>query len=372
MERTGIADLPLHHGKAPKWLFQRMVKLSRSIVTLMRREYGTSGFLHKISDPYWFNALGCVLGYDWHSSGLTTVTMGALKEALAQTDLGIVVCGGKGRASKKTLEELEKVGLKFNLSQQEVERLKYCSRMVAKVDNALVQDNYQLYHHSFILAENGEWAVIQQGLNSSTRFARRYHWLSTKFRTFVDEPHTAIVGRREKFVIDLTAKRSEEARKCSVDLVRDNPEHLRKYLKGQLLLSEFTNKMKWLKLPKEHRFQLSDLDERVIKNLKLAYELQPEDYEELVSIRGIGSKCIRALALVSNLIYGAELSYEDPCKFSFAHGGKDGIPYPVDRKTYDFSIRFLEDAIRQSELNNFEKLSALKRLSKLLQPPSNS
>lgn len=345
-----------------------MVKLGRSIVALMVKEYGTRGFLEKISDPFWFNALGCVLGYDWHSSGLSTVTMGALKEALAEADLGILICGGKGKASRKTLEELEDVGLKFHFSVEEVERLKYCSRMAAKVDNALVQDNYQLYHHSFILAENGEWAVVQQGLNPSTRFARRYHWISTKLRSFVNEPHTAIVGRKERFVIDLTAKRSEDTRKCSVDLVKDDPEHLRKYLNGQVLLSEFTNKVKWLRLPREHRFQLSDLDDRVIKNLKLAYELQPNDYEELVSIRGIGPKCIRALALISNLIYGTELSYEDPCKFSFAHGGKDGVPYPVDKKTYDFSIKFLEDAIKQSELNNFEKLSALKKLSKLIQP----
>lgn len=373
MERVGIAELPLHYGKAPRWLFQRMVRLSKSIATLAIREYGESGFLERLADPFWLNAFGCALGYDWHSSGLTTVALGALKEALSKSELGIFVCGGKGKASKMTLEEIERICDSLNFPQVEVEKLKYSSRIVAKVDNSVVQDGYNLYHHSFIFSKDGEWVVVQQGMNPTNRFARRYHWISKNLRSFVVEPHAAIIGKKEDFVLDMSAKESEEARKCSVDLVKDNPEHLKKYLRDvkQKSLSEFLGikspRCKELRLPEKHDFTMLELDERVIKSLKVAYELQPSNYEELVAIKGIGPKCIRALALISNLIYGAEISYRDPCKFSFAHGGKDGVPYPVDIKTYESSIKFLEDAIKQTELNNFEKINALKRLSKLIE-----
>ena len=373
MERVGVAELPLHYGRAPKWLFQRMVKLGKSITTLIVNEYGKGEFLERLADPFWLNALGCALGYDWHSSGLTTVVLGALKEALARADLGIVVCGGKGKTSRKTPEEIERASEILSFRSEEIERLKYCSKIAAKIDNAVVQDGYTLYHHAFIVSEDGEWVVVQQGMNQLNRFARRYHWLSKKIKNLVVEPHSAIVGKKEDVVLDLTARESEDTRKCSVDLVKDNPEHLRKYLRDirQKSLWEFSKdsdiQLKFLRLPREHDFSLQDLDDRVIKSLKLAYELQPQDFEELVSIKGIGPKCIRALALISNLIYGTEVSYRDPCKFSFAHGGKDGVPYPVDLKTYDHSIKFLEDAIKQTELSNFEKVRALKRLSELVE-----
>jgi len=352
--RTGIADLPLHWGNCPKWLFGRMVKLSKAVVQLTVEEYGKREFLKRVSNPFWFQALGCALGYDWHSSGLTTTTTAALKEALNQLDIGLAVLGGKGKASRKTPEEIESIGDKFSLSTKRIEELKHASRMAAKVDNSVVQDGYTLYHHAFFVSENGEWAVVQQGMNTATHYARRYHWLSEAVSSFVVEPHTAIVGKKEESVLDLTSRENEEVRKASVDLAKENPANLRKYFSSPFSL------WRYFRMPPEHTFDTS-----AYEKLVALHEFKPENYEELVAFQGVGPKTLRALALLSQLIYGSEISWKDPCKYTFAHGGKDGIPYPVDKQLYDESIKNLEEIIRESSLEQKEKKEALKRLSRL-------
>ena len=327
-----------------------MVELSREIVKVIVLEYSQEELLRRISNPYWFQGFGCVLGFDWHSSGLTTTTCGALKEALKDNDLGIYVCGGKGKTSRRTLSEIEK----STLRDSKIEELKRASRLSAKVDSSMVQDSYQLYHHTFIFTEKGEWTVVQQGMNPDTRYARRYHWLSMNLKEFVEEPHTAICCDQKSETLDLTSSLSRETRSVSLDLVRDDPEHLRKYLGKNLL--RFT-------MPRRHRILDVDISERGFRILKMAHEYQPQDYEELVSIPGIGPKTLRALALISDLIYGAKPSWEDPVKYSYAHGGKDGIPYPVNKSLYDRSIKFLREVVEQAEMGKKEKMNALRRLS---------
>jgi hypothetical protein len=355
--RTGVADLPLHHGKCPPWLFGRMKSLGRAVSEIIICEYGKDEFLRRLSDPFFFQSFICVSGMDWHSSGGTTILTGALKEAKLE-DFGIAVLGGKGKASRKTPEEVEKLSEIFPLSTKELEKLKYASRMSAKVDNNLIQDGYTLYHHSFIVSEDGKWAVIQQGLSDVKQYARRYHWLSENVKSFVVEPHVAICCDITGKALNMVAKESEEARKCSVDLVKDNPVHLKKYFAP----GRTTNIFKFLSMPPHH-----SIDLKSYKTLMLAYETQPRNYEELIAIKGIGAKTVRALALLSQLIFGVEASWKDPVKFSFAHGGKDGYPYPVHKPTYDKSIEILETAIRQTKLNDRTKLDAIKRLGSLLQ-----
>jgi len=353
--RTGFADLPLHYGTCPRWLFERMVKLSRAVSEIIIHEYGKDEFLIRISDPFFFQSFACAIGFDWHSSGSSTTTLGALKTANLE-DFGISVLGGKGKASRKTPKEIEKLSEIFSLSTTEIERLKYASKMSAKVDNTVLQDGFNLYHHSFIVSKDGKWATIQQGMRPDIQYARRYHWLSKKVKSFVNEPHLAICcdvkGNR---VLNMTAKESEEARKASVDLVKDNPIHLRKYF---LSPTKSHRLFKYLHMPSQHEIELKNY-----KPLTQAYELQPKNYEELIATKGIGPKTVRALALLSQLIFGAELSWKDPCKFSFAHGGKDGYPYPVNRKTYDSSIQILSDAIKNAQLGNREEIEAIKRLN---------
>ncbi|MEW6328991.1 MAG: DUF763 domain-containing protein [Candidatus Micrarchaeota archaeon] len=351
MKRTGSADLPLHYGKAPRWLFERMVLLSREIGSALVYEYGQREFLRRVSDPCWFQALSCVLGFDWHSSGTTTTTCAALKLALGREELGIAVAGGKGKTSKRAPEEIEKIGEGFSLSDAKIAELRRSSILSAKVDNACVQDSYQLYHHCFFLSEKGEWAVVQQGMNDN--YARRYHWLSEGVESFVSEPHSGICTQRfEERVLDLTARASEETRKASLDLVRDGPEKIGKYVKpaGQMLLNEYASEN--LILPSHHPVLDVDIGARGMEILRRAYELQPANYEELVALRGMGPKKLRALALISDLLYGTKPSWNDPAKFSFAHGGKDGFPYPVDRETYDSSIAMLKDAVMGAKIGD--------------------
>ncbi len=368
MKRVGIAELPLHGGKCPPWLFSRMKQLGGAISEIIVQEYGKRELLRRLADPFFFQALGCVLGYDWHSSGLSTVTMGALKEAIKPEELGLAVCGGKGRVSKRTPNEIQKFAEIFSLSSKKVEELVRASRMAAKVDNACVQDGYQLYHHSFVLSEDGDWVVVQQGMHE--RLARRYHWLSEGIRSFVEEPHSGIAGeRREEVVLDMTARESEECRKISVDLVRDDPKRLLPHLREveQRSLDDYIERspqVAKLVMPTSHL--ITELTERTMVALQRAYEIQPQNYEELVAIRGIGPKAVRALALVSDLIYGKPPSWRDPQKYSFAHGGKDGIPYPVDRKTYQKTIEILESATQAAKVGQKEKLDAVKRLHEFL------
>ncbi|AGB04242.1 hypothetical protein AciM339_0352 [Aciduliprofundum sp. MAR08-339] len=361
MERSGFANLPLHPGHAPRWLFGRMVNLSKEIVSIIALEYGTEEVLRRFADPYWFQAFSCVIGFDWHSSGTTTVTMGALKQALRVED-GLVVVGGKGRISRSTPLEIEKFGYEMGLSSQKIEEIKYASKMAAKVDNTVLQDGYPLYHHTMLLDEHGNWVVIQQGMNSKKKYARRYHWLHG-INSYVNEPRTGIIADSiEAQVLDMSARVSEEARKISVDVVRDNPKKIRNMIadastKGQKTLDEFSN-VKVLTMPWHINWN----------TLFKAYEIQPKNYEELIGIKGIGPSTVRALAYIAEIIYGAEVSWKDPVKYSFALGGKDGVPKPVDRKTYDNSIEILQMSIEEASLGRKEKLEMLRRLRRFVPP----
>ena len=365
---VGVAELPLHPGRCPPWLFSRMKRLGGAIAELIVNEYGRREFLRRMSDPFFFQAFGCTLGFDWHSSGLTTTVCGALKEAMRPEELGIAVCGGKGKASKQTQGEIQELADVLSLSSQKVESLKYASRMVAKVDNSCLQDGYQLYHHSFMLSEDGDWTVVQQGMQG--RLARRYHWLSDGVHSFVEEPHSGIASdRHEQSVLDMTAHESEEARRASLELVRDDPGRLTALVQQaeQASMDEylpFRCQARTLVMPTQHA--IFGLSERTMVALRRAYELQPESYEELVAIRGIGPKAVRALALVSDLVYGAAPSWKDPAKYSFAHGGKDGIPYPVDRRTYQKTIEIIESATLEAKVGQKEKMDAIRRLHEFL------
>jgi len=355
--RTGTAHLPLHGGKAPRWLFTRMVLLSREIVRVIVEEYGPGEVLARVSDPYWFQALGCVLGFDWHSSGVTTTTTGALKEAVREraADLGLFVAGGKGAASRKTPSEIIAYGEHHSIAAP-ADRLVYASKLSAKVDNTAVQDGYQLYHHTFFFTQSGDWAVVQQGMNEANGWARRYHWLSTGVEDFVNEPHAAICSeRRGQLVLNMVASESEESRKASALLAAEPPDKLARELR----------RARELELPARHHIITADIrPESFERTLAKAYENPPADFEALLGTQGVGPKTIRALALIADLLYGAKPSLRDPATFSFAHGGKDGIPYPVDRPTYDKSIEVLRQAVDRAKLNDREKLAALKRLAR--------
>ncbi|SHJ05492.1 hypothetical protein SAMN02745219_01646 [Desulfofundulus thermosubterraneus DSM 16057] len=356
--RTGTANLPLHGGKCPPWLFERMVKMSRALIEVMVVESGPDGILARLADPFWFQALGCVLGFDWHSSGLTTTVCGALKEALRDRagQLGLFVAGGKGKTSRQTPGEILAIGEKFPLA-RDPQELVFASKMAAKVDNAAVQDGYQLYHHTFFFTSSGQWAIIQQGMNETTRWARRYHWLSTTVKDFVCEPHTAVCCDYRGETLNLVALESDPARKVIAELAREKPENL---LRDLTRLQQDA-----LNLPARHRVELADLNPaRLHRVLLKSYERQPENFAALVVTEGVGPKALRALSLLSELAYGTPPSFRDPARFSFAHGGKDGHPYPVDRATYDHSIAFLEKALAESRLGRQEKIEAFRRLGR--------
>lgn len=376
--KRGVANLPLHGGHAPRWLFSRMVKLSRGILDVILYEYDSDEFLRRISDPHWFQAFSCVIGFDWHSSGTTTTTCGALKLAIDPQEHGIMIAGGKGKNSRKTPLEIEEISESFSLSTKKINELIYSSKISAKIDNSCIQDGYNLYHHSFLFTENGNWAVVQQGLNSGNRYARRYHWLSESIDKVIEEPHNGICCDESKDnTLNMTSNESNEARKASVDLICDNPDHLKPYFrrKSQTLLSDFfditresnvSKNFKEMKMPAHHPVLDMDMNEQEFKVLERAYELQPANYEELISLEGIGPKKIRALALISDLVYGAEPSWRDPVKYSFTHGGKDGYPYPVDRKVYDHSIYTLKEALDEAKLDKKDKYNAVKRLESFI------
>ncbi|MGB9748491.1 MAG: DUF763 domain-containing protein [Candidatus Woesearchaeota archaeon] len=377
MQRTGVVNLPLHPGKCPKWLFPRMARLGKEITAFIVFEFGQEEFLSRIANPFFFQSLGCILGFDWHSSGLTTTVTAALKKSINEhsQELGLFCAGGKGSASKKTLEDIETAVENFNLSSKKEQELKKASRLSAKVDNSMVQDGFQLYHHSFFISENGSWSVVQQGLNENSLYARRYHWLSFKVESFVEEPHSGIHSKiLLENVMDLTSKESRENRAVSLDLARENPFHLKgifnRFFENQKTLGDFSSK-------EESRLRSSlrcgftmqsnhlipKMIEKDYETLKRVYEIQPKDYESFLMIKGIGPKTIRALALISQLVYGAETSWQDPAKFSYAHGGKDKIPYPVDKEMMDDNTKLLREALKQAKLGDFEKRDALRRLS---------
>ncbi|RKY38628.1 MAG: DUF763 domain-containing protein [Candidatus Omnitrophota bacterium] len=354
--RVGVADLPLHYGKTPAWLFSRMELLAGEIITVIVKEYSAQEFLRRLADPFWFQAFGCCLGFDWHSSGLTTTVCAAIKSALKDRgkELGIFVAGGKGKTSRQTPQEIAEIGEKSWVDSPE--QLIYASRLSAKVDNNALQDGYQLYHHSFFFTSEGKWAVVQQGMYE--HWARRYHWLSEKIESFVCEPHSAIYSQRKARVLNMVAKESEEVRKASVYLACQKPEKVVKEIKH----------LERLTLPSKHSLSLFDIQPQNLSRVLLStYERQPQNFEELLGIEGVGAKTVRALSLISELIYGTKVSTRDPARFSFAHGGKDGYPYKVERRIYDNSINFLREAILQAKLGHPEKLKAMKRLSKMSQ-----
>lgn len=359
MHRTGVAELPLHPGRAPRWLFTRMVALARGIAGVMVEEKGPVELLLRLSDPFWFQSLSCVLGFDWHSSGTTTVTCGALKEALKDGQLGIVATGGKGAASRKTPGEIAGWSRRFDTDGA---RLEYSSRMAAKVDSAAVQSGHPLYHHAFFFDESGDWSVVQQGLHPERGTARRYHWCSSSVVSFVEEPHSAILGAvQSSTVLDMTARASEQCRKVSVEIANDGPTHLRGMVlevgPGQSTLHDFGDAgPRFLKMPRDINWDA----------MRAIYERQPQNYEALLAVPGAGPATVRALALISELLYGEPPSWRDPVRYSFAVGGKDGVPFPVDRRAMDEAAAFLRDGVERARVGDRERMRALQRLGALL------
>ena len=354
---TGYASLPLHGGKAPAWLFGRMVKLSREIIVYMSSEFGTREVLRRLSDPYWFQAFGCVLGFDWHSSGVTTTVCGAVKEGLKDVDreLGFFAAGGKGRTSRRTPHEIAEWCDRLGRDPQP---LVYASRTAAKVDSAAVQDGYQLYHHVFFFTAAGEWCVVQQGMSDQTRMARRYHWLSEQVESFVDEPHAAVCCDSRSDTLNLVAHENDAVRSASAVLAAQPPAVTLKALERLPLTPMLT-------MPRRHTL-LPELDvappylERILVK---TYERAPDSFESLLGIEGVGPKTLRALALASELVHGTPATLRDPARFSFAHGGKDGTPFPVDKLTYDTTIEILNKAINRASIDRSEKVKAFQRLA---------
>jgi len=365
--RRRIANLPLHGGRAPTWLFQRMHRLAGAITQLIVEDRGPAEMLNRLADPFWFQAFGCVLGFDWHSSGLTTVTCGALKEAYRRMGphLGIHVAGGKGGTSRKTPDQIARVADQRSL---QGDKLIYASKMSAKVDSAAVQDGYQIYSHHFFYNDDNDWCVVQQGMNDANGYARRYHWLGDTVDDFVREPHNAVASppADEATMLNMVADQAEPSRNASAELTRMIPDRL---------LSEISTG-ETLFMPAHHPVKPADINpHRLRKILLVTYEKQPADFEGLLGIAGVGPKTIRSLALITELIYGIQVcrndltrrwSPSDPPTFSYAHGGKDGHPFPVDRETYDRSIALLESAVRRAKFDPAGKDRALYRLSQWL------
>jgi hypothetical protein len=372
-----LATLPLHGGKAPSWLTVRMRKLAKEIADIMIEEYGTTTFIERLSDPYWFQAFGCVLAYDWHSSGVTTVVTGILKTAITPEEHGIAVCGGKGKTSRKTPGDIAAAGEKFGFSEETIKALTYSSKMAAKVDNTAIQAGYQLYHHAFLVTRDEKWAVIQQGMSDLDSSARRYHWLSENVTDFVVEPENAIVGDlKRQAALNMVAKTSEGARRASVDLAKEPTRKLMNLIQTAAKPINQTSLQNWMP-------QTDDPWQQTLNTLNMprninwdtmsrVYEFQPRNYEELLSVKGVGPATVRGLALVAELIYGEKPSWDDPVKFSFGFGGKDGVPYPVDRKAMDESIQILKQSVTEAKIGEKEKLRSLEKLRRFVPENANS
>ncbi len=347
--------MPLHGGKAPPWLFSRMAKLAREVVTLLVADYGGKEVVRRFADPFWFQAFGCLLGFDWHSSGVTTTVTGAVKEALKDSapELGLFVAGGKGRVSRRTPQEVEAAA---DLGGFDPAPLVYASRMSAKVDSTALQDGYQLYHHVIIFTPQGHWAVVQQGMNVTNRYARRYHWLSEGLSSFVEEPHKAVCAMARGRALNMVARESCQARRGVVTLVEEY--HV------QALVKEM-KKIQVLEMPSRHHILMRDIDvDRLKRGLEEARRRLPRHFQELLETPGLGPKTLRALALTAEVLYGTPVSFRDPARFSFAHGGKDGHPYPVDRSLYDQTIEMLRQVVRRASLSPLEKERAHERLNR--------
>lgn len=354
MKRSGSADLPLHYGYVPPWLAERMAKLGLAIVETIAMEFSPSEVIGKLANPFWFQSFGAVMGMDWHSSGVTTSVLGALKRSVNphSRELGIYICGGKGKNSTKTPDELLAVGNSTGLNGSE---LAHFSKLAAKVDSAAIQDGFQLYQHNFIVNAQGEWCVIQQGMDTVTRTARRYHWYSKDLQSFVNEPHTFIYGPNQGEILNLTAGDAAGAREKSLVIANEHPDRIIK-------------EMSRLKMPAHHDVRMEDVNmKRLGAMLWVAHENKPEDFEGLLMLKGMGPRTLQSLALVSEVIYGIPTRFEDPARFSFAHGGKDGHPFPVPIKVYDETINTLHTAIRRAKIGNSDKLEAIKKLSEISQ-----
>ncbi|MEM3094394.1 MAG: DUF763 domain-containing protein [Nitrososphaera sp.] len=365
MQRAPFINLPLHTGRAPAYLVRRMIRMSHAMSKVIIDEYGQVEFLRRLSDPLWFQAFGCVLGFDWHSSGVTTVVSGVLKQALKLDVHGISIAGGKGKKSTSAKTDILLLAENFGLSSAKIDSLLYANRMAAKVDTAAVQDGYSLYHHVILFDKCGNWAVVQQGMNAENGMARRYHWFSDNVQNFVREPHTGIISEKKNpCALDMTAAQSQENQKVCVDLAKSDTNNLKssvyrlaardtldRWLGGDMVVDVVNTS--GYEMPRR-------LDWALFKRI---YDVQPGSYEELLSIPGVGGATVRALSLIAELIYGAKASWSDPVKYSFAHGGKDGVPYPIARKVYDESIRYLYGAIEGAEIEREERTDALKKLA---------
>lgn len=348
------ADLPLHYGKVPLWLSQRMKLLGGAIVESIVLEYGTSAVLNRLADPFWFQAFGCVLAMDWHSSGITTSVMGALKGAINPkfSELGIYICGGKGKHSTQTPAELISFGNRTGLNGNDLVRY---SKLSAKVDNTAIQDGFQLYLHNFIVSSTGEWAVIQQGMNDRNGMARRYHWHSKQIQSFIEEPHTFIYGQNQGQILNLTDKDASLTKTGIMNVIKEDP--------GKIL-----PEMRKIAMPSHHDVRAKDVNlKRLGSILALAHEKDLRSFESLLMLEGVGPRTLQSLTLVSEVIHGTPSRFSDPARFSFAHGGKDGHPFPVPTKVYDETINILQNSVQKARIGHTDKQQAIKNLARVAQ-----
>ncbi|MGH7871006.1 MAG: DUF763 domain-containing protein [Candidatus Binatia bacterium] len=353
MKRSGIADLPLHGGRVPQWLAERMTKLGTAITETIVHDYGASAFLTRLSDPFWFQALGAVMGMDWHSSGITTSVMGALKRGLAPRadELGIYICGGRGKFSRNTPQELRAIAERRGFDGEALVRT---SRLTARVDNNAIADGFQIYLHSFVVTSKGEWAVVQQGLNDRSGMARRYHWHSASVRDFVAEPHSAIVGENQGVIMNLVDLQAKTAQTALLDIAGEKPETTLRAARH-------------LRLPNHHEVRAANIDlKRLGAVLAVAYERDLHDFAELLLLESLGPRTLQSLALVAEVVHGAPSRFADPARFSFAHGGKDRHPFPVPLKTYDESLTFLRSSLDAARIGDRDKLDGLRRLDRFV------
>jgi uncharacterized protein len=381
-QRTGTANLPLHNGRVPPWLATRMSALGRVIAEAIIHHYGRDEFLRRLAHPFWFQSFGAVMGMDWHSSGITTSVLGALKRGLwpLERELGLYICGGRGRHSLQTPAELSRVAERTGLDGDALART---SRLVAKIDSAVVQDGFDLYLHAFVVGADGRWCVVQQGMNTQAHEARRYHWLSEGLESFLDSPHAAIEGRNQGAIVNLADARAARNRRAGLELVQGGPDRPIAILRqlrandGNTALSLFPElqasepvpeskaqaAVPHLQMPTHHEVQASDvLLRRLHGTLAAAADRGPKDFAELLLIPGVGARTVSALALVAEVIYGTPARFTDPARFSFAHGGKDRHPFPVPLKVYDETLRVMKDAVSTAKLGNSDRLSALRQL----------
>jgi len=352
--RSGTADLPLHGGRVPAWLAERMETLGTAIVESVVHHYGAAEFLSRLSDPFWFQALGCVMGMDWHSSGITTSVLSALKRGLNPRagELGITICGGRGKQSRRTPSELRAIAEQKSLNGDALIRT---SRLTAKIDNNAIADGFQIYLHSFVVSGSGEWAVVQQGMNERTGFARRYHWHSASVCDFVCEPHTGIVGKQEGTILNLVDRRAKPAQEALLEVAAEHPE-------------KTIREVQKLSLPEHHDVRMENVDlKRLGAVLAVSYERQLHDFASLLLLVNLGPRTLQSLALIAEVVHGTPTRFSDPARFSFALGGKDRHPFPVPLKTYDESLSVLRRSLNEAKLGDTEKLEGFRRLNRFVE-----